>query len=464
MKQHRAVLAVCSIAQLLVVLDSSILTVALPQLATELGISRENLPWVVNAFAIPIAGLLLVSGRLADTFGARRILLVGVALFAVASLVGGLAPTAGVLIAARMSQGIAAALISPATLSLLSHSFPAGPDRARAFGLWGAAAGSGGAIGVLAGGLLVEWSSWRWTLLVNIPLCVVLLGLLTIAVGRIQPVQRGSLDLPGAATGTVCVTTLTLGFASLHSELLDVPAAVWFITAAVSLLLFIFIEIRSSQNPLLPLRRLAVEKIWQLPVAMLLVGGAMTSTFYFLTLNFQVHRELSALQTGLSFLPLSVAAFLAAAASPVIVRKLGSIGSAALAVMLMGLCLVTIAALAQDGWTGAIILISAVFGAGMGMAISTLADLITASFPSSLGGVASGILTTAQQIGNTVGLAAIVFIDVGTTSRSHDIAFVASALLGLIAAAWLAYQAMTQRRSSRSIDTPSPRPAAHNSP
>ena len=111
MKQHRALLAVCSIAQLLVVLDSSILTVALPQLAAELGISRENLPWVVNAFAIPIAGLLLVSGRLADTFGARRILLVGVALFAVASLVGGLAPTAGVLIAARVAQGIAAALI-----------------------------------------------------------------------------------------------------------------------------------------------------------------------------------------------------------------------------------------------------------------------------------------------------------------------------------------------------------------
>ncbi|WP_104129430.1 MFS transporter [Cryobacterium sp. N21] len=462
MKQHRAILAVCSIAQLLVVLDSSILTVALPQLAADLGISRENLPWVVNAFAIPIAGLLLVSGRLADTFGARRILLVGFALFAVASLVGGMAPTAGVLIAARVAQGIAAALISPATLSLLSYSFSAGPDRARAFGLWGAAAGSGGAIGVLAGGLLVEWAGWRWTLLVNIPLCVVLLGLLTIAIGRIQPVQKDDLDLPGAATGTVCVTTLTLGFASLQSEWLDVPAAVWLITAAVSLLLFVFIEIRSSPNPLLPLRRLAGERVWQLPVAMLLVGGAMTSTFYFLTLNFQVHRELNALQTGLSFLPLSVAAFIAAAASPGIVRKLGSIGSAVLAVLLMGLCLVTIAALAQDGWTGAIILISAGFGAGMGVAISTLANLITASCPSSLGGIASGTLTTAQQIGNTIGLAAIVSIDLGTASPGHDIAFLAAALLALITAGWLAYQAM-RRRSNRSINTPSPRPAAHNS-
>ena len=159
MRQQRAILAVCSIEQLLVVLDSSILTVALPQLAADLGISRENLPWIVNAFAIPIAGLLLMSGRLADTFGARRILLIGVALFAVASLVGGTAPTTGVLISARVAQGIAAALISPATLLLLSHSFPAGPGRARAFGLCGAAAGSGGAMGVLAGGLLVEWSS-----------------------------------------------------------------------------------------------------------------------------------------------------------------------------------------------------------------------------------------------------------------------------------------------------------------
>lgn len=462
MKQQRAVLAVCSIAQFLVVLDSSILTVALPQLAADLGISRENLPWVVNAFAIPIAGLLLVSGRLADTFGARRILLIGVALFAVASLVGGTAPTAGVLIAARMAQGIAAALISPATLSLLSLSFPAGPGRARAFGLWGAAAGSGGAIGVLTGGLLVEWSSWRWTLLVNVPLCVVLLGLLTIAIGRIQPVQRGSLDLPGAAAGTVCVTTLTLGFASLQSKLLDVPAAVWFVTAAGSLLLFVFIEIRSSSNPLLPLRRLAGERVWQLPTAMLLVGGAMTSTFYFLTLNFQVHRDLNALQTGLSFLPLSAAAFIAAAASPAIVRKLGSMNAAVLAVLLMSVCLFAIAAVAQDGWTGAIIFISAGFGAGMGVAISTLANLITASFPSSLGGIASGILTTAQQIGNTVGLAAIVTIDLGTASPSHNIAFLAAAVLALIAAGWLAYQATT-RRSNRSVDTPSPRTAAHNS-
>ena len=461
MRQQRAILAVCSIAQLLVVLDSSILTVALPQLAADLGISRENLPWVVNAFAIPIAGLLLVSGRLADTFGARRILLIGVALFAVASLVGGTAPTAGVLIAARVAQGIAAALISPATLSLLSHSFPAGPGRARAFGLWGAAAGSGGAIGVLAGGLLVEWSSWRWTLLVNIPLCVVLLCLLSIAIRRMPPLQRGSLDLPGAAAGTVCVTTLTLGFASLQSELLDTNAAVWFIAAGVSLMLFVFIEIWSSTNPLLPLRCLAGNRVWQLPVAILLVGGAMTSTFYFLTLNFQVHRDLNALQTGLSFLPLSVAAFIAAAASPVLVRRLGSMNAAVLAVLLMGVCLFAIASVAQDGWTGAIILISAGFGAGMGVAICTLANLITASFPSSLGGIASGILTTAQQIGNTVGLAAVVTIDIGSESPSHNIAFLAAAVLALIAAGWLACQALA-RRFGRSVGTSSLPTATQN--
>ncbi|GAA1116577.1 MFS transporter [Arthrobacter flavus] len=450
MRSRKVLLFACCLAQLIVVLDSSILTVALPQISTDLAMTTVDLPWIVNAFAIPIAGLLLLSGKLSDRYGAKPVLLAGTLIFTVASLLGGLAPDAGALISARIGQGVGAALISPATLMLLSTSFSTGSARARAFGLWGAASGSGGAIGVLAGGILVEGTSWRWTLLVNVPLGAGLVVLLLFFVAGIQPSRsRGRLDFAGAIAGTTAVTALALAFASLESPLLDVGPAVWIALAVIAAGLFILIELKWVSYPLLPLRRLSGKSLWVLPGAMFLIGGAMTGTFYFLTLYFQLHQGLAPLETGLAFLPLSAAAFIAAAATHPLSKKLGVLRAATLAVILMTAALGTMSGAAHAGSTVIIIMVSVLFGAGMGVAISTIADLVTASFPSEMTGIASGVLTTAQQTGNTIGLAALVSLDTGTGtgSTSHGTPLAGAAFMTFAAALCILNYSKKRRRN-----------------
>lgn len=446
MTSRKVLLFACCLAQLIVVLDSSILTVALPQIAGDLSMAPADLPWVVNAFAIPIAGLLLLCGKLSDRYGAKPVLVAGAVVFTGASLLGGLAPDAGALITARAGQGIGAALISPATLMLLSTGFPAGPQRIKAFGLWGAASGSGGAIGVLAGGILTEEASWRWTLLVNVPLGV---GLIVLVLNFVAAQQlsgvRGRLDMAGAAAGTVAVTALVLGFASLETPMLSLGTGAWMGTAVVAAVLFVLIELKWAPEPLLPLRSLMGRGLWMLPGAMFLIGGAMTGTFYFLTLYFQISRSLTPLETGLAFLPLSAAAFLAAAGAHPLSKKLGVPRSATLAVMLMTAALAAMSVATTSGSAVTIMVASAFFGAGLGVTISTLADLVTASFPSELTGVASGVLTTAQQTGNTIGLAALVSLDISTGTASHGPPMAGAAFM--TAAAILCIIHYSKRRS-----------------
>lgn len=450
MTSRKILLIACCLAQLIVVLDSSILTVALPQIAAELAITSTGLPWIVNAFAIPIAGLLLLSGKLADRYGAKPVLLAGTLVFAVASLIGGIAPDAGTLVGARIGQGLGAALISPATLSLLSSSFPAGPDRARAFGLWGAASGSGGAIGVLAGGILVEGASWRWALLVNVPLTAGLVLLLFFVVADKTPSgHRGRLDIAGSAAGTTAVTALALAFATFQSPLFSIGPLPWLVTATAAAGLFVLIELRWARTPILPLRQLAGRGLWVLPAAMFLIGGAMTGTFYFLTLYFQIHQGLTPLETGLAFLPLSAAAFIAAACAHRLSLKLSVTYAAFLSVAIMGVALGTLAVLVTVGSTALVTMTSLLFGAGMGIAISTVADLVTESFPSELTGVASGVLTTAQQTGNTIGLAALVSLDVSAGPTSHGPPLTGAAFITLVAALCILRYAKSRDRSQK---------------
>jgi len=349
---------------MLVVLDSSILTVALPKLAVELHMTAADLPWVVNAFAIPIAGLLLLGGQLSDVFGARRILLVGVWLFALASFGGGIAPTAEILITLRAAQGVAAALMAPATLSLLSQTFPSGPSRSRAFGLWGAAAGSGGAIGVLAGGMLVEWASWRWTLLVNVPVC---LGLVVALMQGSRPVsvarRMRHVDPLGAVTITTAVAAAVWGMTSLASGASGASRIACFSVAAVAVVLFVCAELWWAKRPLLPLRAFVRQGLWTMPLAMFLVGGSMTATFYFLTLHFQVFRGLTPLATGLCFVVLAGAAFLAAANAHLMVRAVGGRRSVSAGALIMAVSLAAIAVAADSDALAWMLLASAAFAA-----------------------------------------------------------------------------------------------------
>lgn len=451
MKGNRTTLLLCCLAQLMVTLDSSLLAVALPDLKAELGFSAATLPWVVNAFAIPIAGLLLFSGRLSDRFGSPRILGVGVAAFTLASLGAGLAPTAEALLAGRVGQGVGAALMTTACLALLSQTFGDGPVRAQAFGLWGAASGSGGAIGVLGGGVIVETLGWRWTLLVNVPIGLVLLGLIVFGVRALAPTTRSPLDLGGSATFSLAAAALVLAVMSV-SDGSFVAAWSWAIIGLVSLVAFVLVETRVARTPLIPFLQLGQTGAWRPVSAMLLLGGAMTATFYFLTLNLQLFHELTPLATGLAFLPLSLGAFLAAASSHLLQRQFGTEGTTALGAFIMSLGLTAVWLFSSGPNWIALIVVSGIFGIGMGIAVASIADGTTRLLPAALAGVASGVLTTAQQFGNSFGLAVVAVADESAPSPHFGTGFAAAAILATLAFALLAIHASrTQQTLLRAI-------------
>lgn len=445
MKGNRTTLLLCCLAQLMVTLDSSILAVALPELKTGLGFSAETLPWVVNAFAIPIAGLLLFSGRLSDRFGSRRILAVGVGVFTLTSLGAGLAPTADALIAGRVGQGVGAALMTTACLALLSQTFPQGPARAQAFGLWGAASGSGGALGVLGGGVIVETLGWRWTLLVNVPIGLALLSLLIFGNRTPHPTARPHLDLAGSTAFLVATASLVLAVMSVSNSF---TAAGWAFLGLVSVVTFVLIEKRAA-SPLIPFVALGRTGAWRPATAMMFIGGAMTATFYFMTLNLQLFHLLSPLATGLSFLPLSLGAFLAAATSHRLQRRLGTDRTTALGALIMTTGLAAIWAFSAAPFPAALIAASGIFGIGMGIALASIADGTTHLLPAALAGAASGVLTTAQQFGNSFGLAIVAAADGQIPTNHYAGGFVSTLILSAIALALLATHAWSTQKLRR---------------
>lgn len=446
MRGRRVALLLCCLAQLMVTLDSSILAVALPALRTELGFTASTLPWVVNAFAIPIAGLLLFSGRLSDRFGSRTVLGVGVIVFALASLGAGLAPTAAALLTGRVGQGVGAALMATSCLALLSQTFPDGRNRARAFGLWGAASGSGGAIGVLGGGVIVETWGWRWTLLVNVPIGLVLFALLVLGVRAAAPTARPRLDLGGSATFAIAAVTLVLAVMSFSSES---PATAWGWSSVgvVSLAAFVLIETRLATSPLVPFFTLRSSGAWRPIVAMLFVGGAMTAAFYFLTLNLQLFHELGPLSAGLAFLPLSLGAFLAAGSSHLLQARLGTARTMALGALVMTLGLTATWLVSGSQGPVALVMASGVFGIGMGVTLASIADGTTQLISPALAGVALGVLTTAQQFGNSFGLAVVAVADDRIPSPHFQTGFASTALLALVALGLLCLHARQTRES-----------------
>ena len=436
MRGNRTTLLLCCLAQLMTTLDSSILAVALPDLKAELGFTAATLPWVVNAFAIPIAGLLLFSGRLSDRFGARTILGIGVVVFTTASLGAGLAPTAGLLLVGRVGQGVGAALMATACLALLSQTFRDGPARARAFGLWGAASGSGGALGVIGGGIIVQALGWRWTLLVNVPIGIVLLAMLVFDIRALAPTTRPRLDLSGSATFSVAAAALVLAIMSVSGDN-PVAVLVWAIIGLAGLAAFVFIEIRVASTPLVPFVTLGRTGAWRPITAMLFLGGAMTATFYFLTLNLQLFHKFTPLATGLAFLPLSLGVFFAAATSHLLQHRFGTEKTTALGALIMTIGLAATWLFSGAPNPMALIVATGIFGIGLGIALASIADGTTRLLPAALAGVASGVLTTAQQFGNSFGLAAAAITDERAPSAYFGTGFASAAILAALAVALL---------------------------
>ncbi len=415
------VLAVVCVAQFMVVLDISIVNVALPDMQRDLHMSQNGLAWVLNAYTLTFAGFLLLGGRAADLWGRRRLFLIGVALFSLTSLLGGLAQSGGQLIAARGLQGLGGAVLSPATLTILTTTFTDPRARARALGMWSAVAGAGGATGVLAGGVLTDLLSWRWILFINVPI-----GLLVLAVARLVVAEsrgegeRPTLDWPGALTVTAGLVALTYGIVSTDSHAWGSPLVLGLMAVGVALVAaFLWVESR-HRHPLVPLRMFRSRALTGANLIMMLIGAVMFALFFFLSQYLQDVHGYSPLRTGFAFLPMPLAIIIGTQLSSRIVDRVGSrvlltVGPliSAVGLVLLSRLHATSSYALHIGLPGALI----TFGIGMSFVPVTLSA--TGGVDRRDAGLASGLINTTRQIGGSVGLAALLTI---AASRAHALA------------------------------------------
>jgi EmrB/QacA subfamily drug resistance transporter len=412
-------LTVLALAQFMVVLDVTIVNVALPSIQESLGFSADGLQWVINAYTLTFGGLLMLGGRMSDLLGRRRVFLAGMTLFALASLVAGLAGSSGMLVAARAVQGVGAALLSPAALALVTVTFPAGRERNLALGIWGALAGIGGTLGVVAGGILVDSLGWEWIFFVNLPVAAIALIATPLVVGESKAASRGTgFDLTGAILGTAGLSTLV--FAVIRTEPMGWGSAevLGLFGAAVILLgAFLYVESRSV-NPLLPLRLFRVRGLGVSAIALALNGASFLGMFFLTALYLQqVHGD-TALQAGVQFVPMGIAAILSATIGSQAVTRYGTRVAylAGSAIGVVGLLMLTqvdaSASYATDIMPGLIVF-------GLGLPLVGVANQIAAvaEVPHADAGAASGIITTAFQVGGALGLA---IISTAATSRVSD--------------------------------------------
>jgi EmrB/QacA subfamily drug resistance transporter len=405
---HRwRILAVVATAFFMTILDVSIVNVALPSIGKDLNFSQENLQWVITAYAIAFGGFLLLGGRAADLLGRRRVFIVGVVIFTAASLVCGLAQSEGMLIASRAVQGFGGAIISPAALSIVMTSFEEGPERNKALGVWGALGGSGAAVGVLAGGILTDYLSWRWIFFVNVPVGIVVL-LLT---PRIVPEsRRDGGERHYDALGAVLVSA---GLALLVYAISEAPKVGWstartilLLIAAVALLIGFLVNERRIHDPLMPFHIFRVRTVAGANAVGFLLGGVLFANFFVLTLYVQDVLGFSPIKTGLTFLATAGTAVLAAGAAQALTTKFGP-----KPIIIIGLALLTGAMIwysqipehghyASDLLPGYLMVGVGIAFAFVPVSIAALAGVVERE-----AGLASGLINTSQQIGGAIGTA-----------------------------------------------------------
>ncbi|MFE0171802.1 MFS transporter [Streptomyces sp. NPDC059002] len=404
--------------QLMITLDVTVMNVALSRIRSDLDFSTAGLSWVIDAYTLVFGGLLLLGGRLGDLMGRRRMFVVGVALFTGASLVGGLAPTAGWLIAARVAQGVGAALAGPNALALLTSIFVEPKARVKALALYSGMAGAGFAVGLIVGGLLTQWLGWRAVLFINVPLGV---PAVVLALRYLPEVPRGRarLDLPGALTGTAGVAALVYGFISAAARGWgDVTTGVSLGAGVVLTALFLAVE-RRTAGPLLPLSLFADRNRAAAYTNVFFGYMASMSMFFFLSLYMQDVRGMSPLATGFAFLPTAVLMFVLIRLVPLLLRRVGPkpVTMAGSASMVVALVLLT--RLSTETHYFPLVFVAAVLmGCGTGLALMPLSVIIMSSAPPSVSGVAGGAMQTIQQTGVALGLAILSTV-FGAASRGE---------------------------------------------
>jgi EmrB/QacA subfamily drug resistance transporter len=405
-------LGLLCVAQFVVVLDASIVNVALPTIGEALNFSEDSLPWVLNAYVLTFGGFLLLGGRLADLLGRRRLFMGGLVLFALASLAGGFATTSGQLIAARAVQGLGAAILSPAALSIVATTFKDGAERNKALGIWGAVAGSAGAAGVLLGGVLTEGLGWEWVLWVNVPIGIVAAALAPVLIAETRSEdETRHFDLAGAVT-------ITLGLSAFVFALLDAETAGWgsaqtIGTIVASLLLlsvFVAVELR-SRAPLVPFSIFRVRTVTGANVVGILVGASLFSMFYFISLYMQQVLGYSPIKAGLSYLPLAISIILSAGIASGLVTKVGFKPILATGMGLIALGLLWFTQISVDGtFLGDILGPSLLAAVGLGFAFVPVTIAAVSGIEDREQGLASGLINTSQQVGGALGLAILAAV------------------------------------------------------
>jgi EmrB/QacA subfamily drug resistance transporter len=399
-------LAVIGIAQLMIVLDASVVIVALPSAQHALHISVANRQWVMSAYTLAFGSLLLLGGRIADYLGRRRVLIIGLLGFGFASALGGLAQNQAMLFSARALQGGFAALMAPAALSLLSVTFTEVHERARAFGVYSAIAGSGAAIGLVLGGVLTQFASWRWTLLINVPIAIVAAVMARRVIRESRVEVRHSYDLPGAITATGGLFLLVYGFTMVATHGWTSPFTLGLLGASLGMLVaFVAIELRST-HPLLPLKVVLERNRGGAFLSSLFVGFSMLGTFLFLTYFLQGTLGYSALRTGFAFLPFSAGIILGATVASRLLPRTGAKGLMFFGLSLAATGLVWFTQLRTGSTYLAHILAPEILvSIGMGLTFVPMNSTALFGVGSEDAGVASALVNTTQQVGGALGTA-----------------------------------------------------------
>ena len=406
-------LLLLAMTQFVIVIDASIVNVALPSIGAHLHFARADLSWVVNAYTLTFGGFLLLGGRMADLLGRRRMFMLGLVLFSLASFAGGIAQSEGWLIAARAVQGLGAAIVSPAALSIITTTFADGAERNRALGIWGAVAGAGGAAGVLLGGILTSGLSWRWVLFVNVPIGITaaILAPRTLVESRAENAAK-TFDLPGAVT-------VTAGLALLVFAVVDAVNSGWGSTttllrlagAAILLIAFLSIELR-ARNPLMPFSIFRLRTLRGANIVGLLIGMSLFSMFFFISLYLQDVLHYSPIKAGVSYLPLAVGIILSAGLASQIVTRVGFKPPLVAGLLLIAGGLLWFSQVPAPGGSYAADVLgpSLLAAVGLGFAfVPVTIAAVTATQPQEAG-LASGLINTSQQVGGALGLAILATI------------------------------------------------------
>ncbi|MER6577807.1 MFS transporter [Nonomuraea sp. NPDC001023] len=403
------ILALACAGQFMVILDASIVNVALPAIRAELGFTPTGLSWVVNGYLLAFAGFMLLGGRAADLFGPRRTLVAGLVLFSAASLAAGLATAAEVLVAARVAQGAGAALMAPATLAVINTSFTEPGPRARAFGAWSAAGGVGGMIGAVAGGAITTGLSWRWVFLINVPVGALLIAVALAALVTVRGARREPLDLAGAVTGTAGLAALVYGVMQSADHAWSSGRVLVPVLAGLLLLaVFVVVEARFAGRPMLPLRLLRIRGVAVGNGMLLLFGGITIAMWYFTSLFLQNVLGFSALSAGLGQTPAAVTFMLVARGTAALLPRAGAralvLGGGALFVAGFGWLSL---AQAGSGYLAGVLGPTLLVAAGIGLTFPTLMAAATAEAPEGAAGVVGGLANTTSQVGSSIGLAVL---------------------------------------------------------